>query len=101
MTNLVTEMIGRYVVSGLIMYAILYIGLITRISVLMIRGTKSMSEVAIRGRRLSAFPEKVKSASRWMMAVRYIVWPYGIVKIMNNYVKIEPRLIRMMNEGRF
>lgn len=96
MTNLVMEMIGRYVVSGLVMYVALFIGLMVRLTVLIFRGASSASDAIIRGRRLNDFTNSAKKAPKWEMAIRYVVWPYGIIKIMTMYLKIEPKLIKKM-----
>ena len=101
MTNLVMEMIGRYVVSGLVMYGALFIGLMIRLIVLMFRGASSASDAIIRGRRLNGFTDSAKKASKWEMAIRYVVWPYGIIRILDMYLKIEPKLIKeMTSDGR-
>lgn len=101
MTNLVMEMTERYVLSGLAMYAALFIGLMIRLTVLMFRGASSTSDAIIRGRRLNNFTNSSEKAPKWQMVIRYVAWPYGIIKILSTYLKIEPKLIKeMASDGR-
>lgn len=99
MENLIMEMAVRYVVGGLIMYAALFVGLMARIVVLLFRNNNSAPEAIIRGRRITDYMDKQAKAPKWMMAVRYIVWPYGILKILSGYLKTEPKMIEKMMGG--
>jgi len=101
MTNLAMEMALRYVVSGLIMYAALFAGLFVRLLMLMFRDNGTSSDAIIRGRRMNCFLDSQCQAPKWERVLRYVVWPYGIIKILDGYLKIEPRLIEAMMNGSF
>ena len=97
MTNLVLEILARYMISGIIAYGALFVFLFVRIIVKLCKGTDDDAEIILRGRRLTESAEKQERASKAEMARRYILWPYGVLKILDGYLKNEPQLIRKMN----
>ena len=101
MTNLVLAMVGRYILSGMIMYGLLFIVIVARLTVALCRGCNNGAEATIRARRLSSWTEeaKIKQASKTEMAIRYLVWPYGVIKSLKIYLKEEPKIIRKMVNG--
>lgn len=100
MESLVLEVLGRYIVTGIVAHATLFAIMFTRIIWFMVKGTSGVSEVVIRSRRGNEWTEQVDKrpkASLGEMLLRFVVWPYGVIKIANIYFKEEPRLIRILN----
>ena len=100
MESLVVEFLERYIMMGIVAHAVLFATMFTRIMWFTFKGASGMSEVVIRSRRGNEWTEQVNKRSKkslGVMLLRFVVWPYGVIKIANIYFKEEPRLIRKLN----
>lgn len=89
--DFVLELLGRYVLTGVILWGVILIMLVVRLVY------KSFTYDG--GFIISEFSESVdkhKKASKMTMLIRYVVWPYGIVKVIHMYMKEENRILNRL-----
>jgi hypothetical protein len=89
------EIIGRYVLTGIILWAALFIMLVIRLLYVAFKpGNGGMDFIDQFGPE--ARGEKVKMTAKDIIG--YIVWPYGLISTVHEYMKREAETFERMRK---
>ena len=92
MNNFVLELIGRYFLTGLILWGALFIMLVARLAYIAIK--KDGGESVFKFGEDAEQHPKLSPAGKF---VRLIAWPYWIPMVIHLYMKEERKILNKMN----
>ena len=93
--DFVLELIGRYFLTGIILWGFAFIMMVIRLAYKSLKttpdGLKLIDE-------LQEDTEKAKKIGVFGAIIRLVIWPYGIVKVIDIYMKTETKLIAKLHK---
>jgi len=89
------EIIGRYALTGVILWGALFVILVGRVVYLLVIKYDFMETT----KSIDSYLDTIPDGTRFKNLLKFVLWPWGVLWMINAYMKMERMIVSKLKEN--